>query len=155
MFYKDYSGIHIKYIPDNIYFGNIDPFTFLKKMTLCRKFYPVVGDMDILDSCQLFKYHARGTKLVKNGWQMMYIPESPFTIGLYRNIKIRNRTDCSLCLNTFTNKTIIVNTSSKHSFCGLCFKALLLITDFVAIPSCPNCRHPLSNREFTLPEDID
>jgi hypothetical protein len=155
LFYKDYSGIHIKYVPDNIYFGNLDPFTFLKKMTVCRKFYPVVGDIDILESCQLFKYHARGTKLVKNGWKMMYIPESPFTIGLYRNIKLKDRTDCSLCLNTFTKKTIIVNTICKHSFCGVCFKALLLNTDFVAIPSCPNCRHPLSKREITLQEDID
>jgi hypothetical protein len=148
LFYKDISGVSLKYVPENIYMGNVDPFTFWKNMTISRKFYPVLGNIDVLNSCQLFKLHIRSTKLVKNGWKMMYRSESPFTVGLYKNIKIKNRTDCSICLTSFTKKMIIANTCCKHSFCNDCLKSVLINTRIEAIPNCPNCRHPFSKKEI-------
>jgi hypothetical protein len=153
LFYKDAMGIHLKYVPDNnIYIGNIDPFTFWKNMTISRKFYPVLGNIDNLNEAQLIKFHIRSTKLVKNGWKMMYLNKSPFTIGIYKNIKIKNRTECSVCISLFKKNDIITNTICKHSFCNECFYNIFLYTKNGCIPSCPNCRSCFSKKKI---EDLD
>ena len=154
LFYKDISGIHLRYVPKNIYIGNVDPFTFWKNMTISRKFYPVLGNIDVLNNSQLFKLRSRSTKFVKNGWKMMYIPESPFTIGLYRNIKLKDRSECSVCLTNFKNKSIIANTSCKHSFCNDCIQSVMLHTRVDSVPCCPNCRTCFSKNQNQF-SDID
>ena len=156
LFYKDHSGIHLRYVPDNIYIGNVDPFTFWKNMTISRKFYPVLGNIDNLNSAKIFRLHHRSTKFVRNGWKMMYCEHSPFTIGYYRNIKLKNRPECAVCISSFKKNTIITNTICKHSFCSDCFQSVLLHTNIDIIPSCPTCRCKLSKNDIQVPfSDID
>ena len=68
----------------------------------------------------------------------------PFTTGIYRNIKLNYRNECSICLMEFEEDTLITNTRCKHSFCNECFSKLLKMIGDEHI-KCPMCRTYLCN----------
>jgi len=150
LFFKDLHGLHLKYNPPCLKEEslNIDPFTFWRNITLQKKFYPVMGGFDSLTLTQLRKLHSRATKLVENDWKMYFTEYTPFTVGIYKTIKIKGINDCSICLNDFNNDSIIVNTICKHSFCNDCFQKVLDFSDHCIETKCPNCRKSFHNTIF-------
>jgi len=116
--------------------NEVDPFTFWKKMTLKKVFHFV---MEIKSYLQVFKLLDRANKLASKNWTMGYDHKNPFTIGLYKDLKVNESSDCSICLNEFSDHSHIVNTSCKHSFCNECFRKLLVHSN-----KCPNCRKEIN-----------
>jgi len=134
LFYRDNKSIGLRYVP-SIDTNDSDAFTFWKTMTMKRKFYIVMDNLNSLNNDQVQKLLVRANKLVDKKWKMYYTENNPFTLGLYQMIKLKNQTQCSVCLNEFEADSLIVNTRCKHSFCNDCFQKVLRHSN-----KCPNCR---------------
>ena len=138
LFYLDNTGVKLRYVPKiGLKLNNIDPFTFYKNITIDKRFYIVTNNFH--KSTQALRLHKRATKLINNGWKMYYHTRSPFYIGTYKNIKLVHRTVCPICLDDFSDITLITNTKCKHSFCNGCL--VLLLQNSQKCPECPTCRN--------------
>ena len=155
LFYKNSSGIGLRYSPVYTgYTGQIDDFTYWKNATINKKFYIVLNKI-LITGPKGIKLHSRASKLVNNGWKMYNTLGAPFNIGLFKNIKIKDRSECSVCLTDFTSDKIIVNTLCKHSFCNECFQKVLEHSGNEC-SKCPNCRKVIckASKRLVWPDDF-
>jgi hypothetical protein len=139
LFYRDRKSLGLRYLPD-IDTNETDPFTFVKNMTLEKKFIFVMETFDdeTHSNDVVQKLLSRANKLIEKNWEMYYSEKCPFNLGTYDMIKIKDKTQCSVCISDFENESLIVNTCCKHSFCKGCFEKNLQHSG-----SCPNCRHTI------------
>ena len=136
LFYRDQKNLGIRYLPD-IDTHEIDTFTFLKNMTLKKKFIFVMGTLEETPSNDIVqKLIFRANKLIEKNWKMYYSKDCSFNLGSYSSISILDKTQCSVCISDFENDSLIVNTLCNHSFCKDCFVKVLRHSG-----CCPNCRH--------------
>lgn len=134
LFYRDNKSISLRYIP-NIDIGEANPFLYWHQMTQEKKFFIVMLSPDKLQASQLKKLLYRAESLVDKNWDLKYTKNDAITLGIYQTIKLENKTQCSICLDEFSEESKIINTSCKHSFCYECFQKMLGHTH-----KCPNCR---------------
>jgi len=144
LFYRDNKSIGLRYVPD-IDIGYANPFLYWSEMTQKRKFYTVIDSLNKLQGYQLKKLLYRAYALIHKGWDMKYTKNETITLGVYQTIKLENKTQCSICLDEFSENSKVINTSCKHSFCYECFQKMLGHTH-----KCPNCRTSICVSTYLL-----
>jgi hypothetical protein len=140
LFYLDSSGVKIRYLPKSVpknLLNGDDAFTLYRNLTLKKIFFIVTKNTK--KTGQQLRLYKRASSLINDNWKMYSHSKSPFCIGTYKNIKLNDRTTCSICLEDFTDSKLICNTRCKHSFCSACYYNLLL----QKVKLCPCCRSDL------------
>ena len=150
LFYLDSFGVHLRYNPlvkvyhdpQRKFVSSFDVFTYYKNLVLQKKFFIVTNLYKKV--YQLKRLHYRATELTEKGWSMCGTFRSPFVTNFYNVIQIPNRTTCPICLDDFTDKTLITNTKCKHSYCNKCFLSSLVFNNNTV--NCAFCRTKICER---------
>ena len=145
LFYLSTNGITMRYDPKLKFRlpGPTDFFSFYWNMTLRQRFYITTEYCTSVIQLKIILYRAE--KLINKGWKMYNHYNSPFYIGIYKEISIEERETCPICLEKFKNKDLIVNTKCRHSYCKDCFlNTLNMVKNNNNCPECSFCRTKFS-----------
>lgn len=122
------------------------PFLFYHNLTKNKKFY--LSTRYIKNVSCLIKLKERATKLISEGWEMVYNPRTMFTIGLYSKLGNPEKNTCSICLEDYTQDTMLYKTKCRHTFCINCIGNFLNVS--VSLPNCPCCRRYMVVDSFDI-----